>query len=311
MQLIRGLSAIKKRHKGCVLTIGNFDGVHKGHQNILAEVRRQAAAHDTASAAMVFEPLPREYFCVQSDLPSRLQTFREKLETLDDLGLDQLVCLHFNRDLRGLTAEEFIQQVLVEGLNIRHLIVGDDFRFGLGRSGTYSTLEEAGQQYGFTVANTHSVILDNERISSTLIRNCLKEGEFARAEHFLGRPFLISGRVLHGQKLGRTLGVPTANLRLGRRHSPVRGVYAVQVKGEQLDKVYQGVANIGSRPTVEGGFDRLEVHLLDFDGDLYGRRIQVEFVGKIRDEQKFENLDALKAAIHRDIAGVRAILTDQ
>ena len=306
MQLIRGLSAIRKRHQGCVLTIGNFDGVHKGHQDILAEVRRQAVAHATASAVMVFEPLPREYFCVQSNYPSRLQTFREKLKTLEQLGVDQLICLHFNRALRGLTADEFIKVVLVDGLGIRHLIVGDDFRFGEGRTGTYATLEQAGRKYGFTVANTHSVIMEGERVSSTLIRDCLKSGDFDRAERFLGRPFVISGRVLHGQKLGRQLGAPTANLRLGRRHSPVRGVYAVRVKG--LEQVYGGVANVGSRPTVEGNVDRLEVHLLDFDGDLYGRRIEVEFVGKVREEQKFESLDALKAAIGDDIARARAIL---
>ena len=310
MQLIRGHGAITDEHKGCVATIGNFDGVHLGHQDILAQVRESAHDNGVLSCVMVFEPLPREFFFRASDAPenqpARIQTFRDKLEALDQAGVDQVLCLAFNDGLRSLTADQFIQQVLVDGLAIRHLVVGDDFRFGCDRRGNFSSLRKAGEQYGFTVDHTRTVIVNEERVSSTRVRELLAESRFADAAVLLGRPFTISGRVNHGQKLGRQLGVPTANLLIGRRHCPVQGVYAVRVHG--LSQIHSGVANIGTRPTVSGAGERLEVHLLDFDGDLYGRRIQVEFVDKIRGEQKFNQLDDLKQAISNDIARARAIL---
>ncbi|CAM3587371.1 bifunctional riboflavin kinase/FAD synthetase [Parendozoicomonas haliclonae] len=313
MQLIRGHNAIRDEHKGCVATIGNFDGVHLGHQDILAQVRTRAREEGAADCVIVFEPLPREYFSRErakageaSSPPARIQTFRDKLESFEQAGVDQVLCLQFNDALRSLTADEFIRQILVDGLAIRHLVVGDDFRFGCDRKGDFACLQRAGQQYGFTVDHTRTVIVEDERVSSTRIRNLLTDGNFTEAAKLLGHPFTISGRVNHGQKLGRQLGVPTANLRIGRRHCPVNGVYAVRIHG--LDRVYNGVANVGKRPTVNGTQERLEVHLLDFDGDLYGCRIRVEFVEKIRGEQKFDKLDDLKLAISNDIIQARKIL---
>ncbi|WP_281646612.1 bifunctional riboflavin kinase/FAD synthetase [Parendozoicomonas sp. Alg238-R29] len=310
MQLIRGHGAITEEHRGCVATIGNFDGVHLGHQDILAQVRELARKEGVPTCVMVFEPLPREYFSRISgsddNPPARIQTFRDKLEALEQAGVDQVLCLPFNESLRSLTADEFICQVLIEGLAIHHLVVGDDFRFGCDRKGNFESLQAAGEQYGFTVDHTRTVVVNGDRVSSTRIRQLLSDGDFVEAEELLGKPFSISGRVNHGQKLGRQLGVPTANLRIGRRHCPVQGVYAVRVHG--LEKVYCGVANIGMRPTVNGKVERLEAHLLDYDGDLYGRRISVEFVNKIRGEQKFDHLDKLKQAIEKDIARARVIL---
>ena len=304
MQLIRGPGAIREEHRGCVATIGNFDGVHLGHQDILTQVRERASELGMPSCVMVFEPLPREFFS-RENLPARIQTFRDKLEALEKAGIDQVLCLAFNDAFRSLTAKEFIQQILVDGLGIRHLVVGDDFRFGCDRSGSFRSLEEAGQEFGYTVAHTRTVVIDDDRVSSTRIRKLLGFGRFEEARKLLGHPFIISGRVLHGQKLGRQLGFPTANLRIGRRHSPVQGVYAVKVHG--LEAVYNGVANIGTRPTVFGASERLEVHILDYEGHLYGRRIQVEFVEKIREEQRFSQLDELKQAIGNDIARTRSL----
>ncbi|MTI12623.1 bifunctional riboflavin kinase/FAD synthetase [Sansalvadorimonas verongulae] len=312
MQLIRGHGAITENHRGCVATIGNFDGVHLGHQDILSQVRERARKEDVPTCVIVFEPLPREFFARVSGAdtppPARIQTFRDKLEALNRAGVDQVLCLSFNEALRSLTADEFIRQVLVDGLAIHHLVVGDDFRFGCDRKGNFESLQDAGEQYGFTVDHTRTVIRDGDRVSSTRIRQLLSDGDFAMAEKLLGSLFTISGRVNHGQKLGRRLGMPTANLRIGRCHCPVQGVYAVRVHG--LDKPYGAVANIGSRPTVNGQIERLEAHLLDFSGDLYGRRIRVEFIEKIRDEQKFSHLDELKAAIENDVSRARAILAE-
>ena len=310
MQLIRGHGAITENHRGCVATIGNFDGVHLGHQDILSQVREHAHKEGVPTCVMVFEPLPSEFFARASGKetppPARIQTFRDKLEALEQAGIDQVLCLSFNDAMRSLTADEFIRQILVDGLAIRHLVVGDDFRFGCDRKGNFASLQAAGEQYGFTVDNTRTVIVDDSRVSSTRIRQLLSNGDFSQAEKLLGKPFTISGRVNHGQKLGRKLGMPTANLRIGRRHCPVQGVYAVRVHG--LDKPYGAVANIGVRPTVNGQRERLEAHLLDFDGDLYGRRIRVEFVEKIRGEQKFNHLDELKQAVENDILRARTIL---
>ncbi len=318
MQLIRGYSAIRDEHRGCVATIGNFDGVHLGHRGILAQVQSYAREHGLVDCAIVFEPLPREYFADSARAVSlvgegsaplaRIQTLRDKLEAFAHEGVEQVLCLTFNDALRQLTAEQFVRHILVDGLNIRHLVVGDDFRFGCDRQGNFESLQRMGQEFGFTVERTCTVMHGGVRVSSTRIRDALAQGRFQEAEGLLGRPFMISGRVCHGQQLGRHLGLPTANLSLGRNHSPVRGVYSVRVHG--LDCTYNGVANVGSRPTVHGTVERLEVHLLDFQGDLYGRRIAVEFIEKIRDEQKFDTLNALKSAINNDILKARAYFAE-
>lgn len=304
MQLVRGLHNLKPALRGCVATIGNFDGVHRGHQAILQRLRERAAELQLPSCVVIFEPQPREFFA-PDNAPVRLSRLRDKLELLAAAGVDRVLCLAFNRRLRELSAADFVRTVLVEGLGVQHLEVGDDFRFGCDRAGDFSFLEQAGRQFGFSVEDAITIELGGERVSSTRVRNAAQVADFALAEQLLGRPFSISGRVLHGQKLGRQLGTPTANVQLKRRRAPLNGVYLVSV---ELDgRVQPGVANIGMRPTVAGdGRAHLEVHLLDFAGDLYGRRLTVVFHQKLRDEQRFASLEALKAAIDADIASARA-----
>ena len=304
MELVRGLHNLRSRHRGCVATIGNYDGVHAGHQAILKRLRAHATRVGLPGCVVIFEPQPREYFSPQS-APPRLTRLRDKLALLEEQGVDRVLCLAFNRRLRELSADEFIQQVLIDGLGVQHLEVGDDFRFGCDRAGDFNLLKQWGQRKGFTVESASTVAENGERVSSTRVRQVLADGDFAQAERLLGRPFSITGRVLHGQKLGRQLGAPTANVQLKRLRAPLNGVYRVSV---ELDGVRQpGVANIGARPTVEGdGRPHLEVHLLDFSGDLYGRRITVVFHEKLRDERKFDSLDELQAAIKADFATARA-----
>lgn len=304
MELVRGLHNLRPRHRGCVATIGNFDGVHAGHQAILRRLSAHAERVGLPGCVVIFEPQPREYFS-PCTAPARLTRLRDKLALLEAQGVDRVLCLAFNRRLRELSANQFIQQVLIDGLGVTHLEVGDDFRFGCDRTGDFNLLKEWGQQQGFTVDSANTVAQNGERVSSTRVRQVLAEGDFALAERLLGRPFSISGRVLHGQKLGRQLGAPTANIQLKRVNAPLNGVYRVSV---ELDGRKQpGVANIGTRPTVEGdGSAHLEVHLLDYEGDLYGRRLTVIFHEKLRDEQRFESLAALQAAINADIAKARA-----
>ncbi len=304
MQLVRGLHNLKPALRGCVATIGNFDGVHRGHQAILQRLRERAAELQLPSCVVIFEPQPREFFA-PDNAPVRLSRLRDKLELLAAAGVDRVLCLAFNRRLRELSAADFVRTVLVDGLGVQHLEVGDDFRFGCDRAGDFPFLEQAGKQFGFSVEDAITIELDGERVSSTRVRNAAQVADFALVEQLLGRPFSISGRVLHGQKLGRQLGTPTANVQLKRRRAPLNGVYLVSV---ELDgRVQPGVANIGMRPTVAGdGRAHLEVHLLDFAGDLYGRRLTVVFHQKLRDEQRFASLEALKAAIDADIASARA-----
>ncbi|WP_211824586.1 bifunctional riboflavin kinase/FAD synthetase [Kistimonas asteriae] len=309
MQLIRGFQNIQPLPQGCVATIGNFDGVHLGHQDILAQVREKAAALNLPACVVLFEPQPREFFTGEQ-APARVYTLRDKLEVLAAEGVDTVLCLPFNEAFRSLTADEFIQTVLVDILAVRHLVVGDDFRFGCDRSGNFARLASAGKTLGFSVDHTRTVMINDERVSSTRIRQALAAGDFVDVNTLLGRTYLISGKVSHGQRLGRSMGVPTANIVLKRKSLPVRGVFAVRVHG-LLDQVYNGVANVGSRPTVAGQGARLEVHLLDYQGDLYGQRIQVEFLHKIRDEQSFRSISDLKAAIADDIVRARVLLNGQ
>jgi len=304
MQLVRGLHNLRPEHRGCVATIGNFDGVHRGHQAILARLRERAAALGVPSCVVIFEPQPREFFAPDT-APVRLSRLRDKLELLAAEGVDRVLCLAFNRRLRELSASEFVHTVLVSGLGVQHLEVGDDFRFGCDRAGDFAFLQQAGLANGFTVEEAVTVQLDGLRVSSTGVRNALGIGDFPLAEALLGRSFQIAGRVLHGQKLGRQLGAPTANIQLKRKRVPLAGVYLVSI---ELDgRVWPGAANIGVRPSVTSdGLAHLEVHLLDYAGDLYGRHLGVTFHHKLRDEQRFASLDELKAAIAADIAAARA-----
>jgi riboflavin kinase/FMN adenylyltransferase len=304
MQLVRGLHNLRPQHRGCVATIGNFDGVHRGHQAILARLRERSVELGVPSCVLIFEPQPREFFGPDT-APARLTRLRDKLALLAGEGVDLVLCLSFNRRLRELSAAEFVQKVLIDGLDIRHLEVGDDFRFGCDRAGDFAFLAEAGEREGFSVEAASTVELNGIRVSSTRVREALTAGDFVLAEHLLGRPFQIAGRVLHGQKLGRQLDAPTANVQLKRKRVPLKGVYLVstEIDGQS----WPGVANIGVRPSVAGdGSAHLEVHLLDFAGDLYGRRLTVAFHHKLRDEQRFASLEALKTAIAADIAAARA-----
>ncbi|MND95902.1 Riboflavin biosynthesis protein RibF [compost metagenome] len=304
MQLVRGLHNLRPQHRGCVATIGNFDGVHRGHQAILARLRERAVALGVPSCVVIFEPQPREYFAPDS-APARLARLRDKVALLAAEGVDRVLCLAFNQRLSKLSAAEFVDTILVDGLGVKHLEVGDDFRFGCDRVGDFEFLQQAGLSQGFTVEAAQTVEQEGLRVSSTQVRSALAKADFALAERLLGRPYRISGRVLHGQKLARQLGTPTANIQLKRHRVPLTGVYLVSV---ELDgKAWPGVANIGVRPTVSGdGRAHLEVHLLDYAGDLYGRRLTVEFHHKLRDEQRFASLEALKSAIDADIAAARA-----
>jgi len=308
MQWVRGLYNLSKTPSGCVATIGNFDGVHIGHRAILSRLSERARAFALPSCAVLFEPQPREYFSPEQ-APARLSRLRDKLTQMQAIGIDQVLILAFNRRLSELSADDFIQQVLVNGLGAAHLEVGDDFRFGAKRRGDFALLEQAGKRYGFAVEAAQTVLLEGERVSSSRVRSALAAGDFALAKALLGRPFSISGRVIEGQKLAATLGTPTANIQLCRRHAPLHGVYLVSV---ELDgKPLKGVANIGTRPTVTtDGRAHLEVHLLDFSANLYGKRLSVTFHHKLRDEQRFAGLEALKAAIAADIAAARALNLD-
>ncbi|VVM70319.1 MULTISPECIES: bifunctional riboflavin kinase/FAD synthetase [Pseudomonas] len=304
MQLVRGLHNLRPEHRGCVATIGNFDGVHRGHQAILARLRERARELGLPTCVVIFEPQPREYFAPET-APARLARLRDKVQLLAAEGIDLVLCLAFNQRLSQLSADEFVKTIVVDGLGVRHLEVGDDFRFGCDRAGDFDFLVEAGKKYGFTVEAANTVVQDGLRVSSTKVRTALANADFALAAHLLGRPYTITGRVLHGQKLARQLGTPTANIQLKRRRIPLSGVYLTSA---EIDgKRWPGVANIGVRPTVAGdGRPHLEIHLLDFAGDLYGRRLTVEFHQKLREEQRFASLEALKSAIDADIAAARA-----
>ncbi len=303
MELIRGLHNLRTRHHGCVATIGNFDGVHLGHQAVLGQLAEQAAAMCLPTTVITFEPQPQEYFS-QGEIPPRLTRFREKLKALQRFSVDRVLCLAFNRALAEMEAEAFIRNVLVDGLGLRYLVVGDDFRFGKGRRGDFAMLQQAGKEYGFEVVHMHTFSLDGERVSSTRIREALLEGNLARAAQMLGRPYRMCGRVAHGDKLGRTIGFPTANIFLHRKKAPVDGVFAVEMFGIQGEPV-AGVANVGTRPTVEGTRSLLEVHLFDFSAEIYGRHVHVDFLHRIREERRFESFEALKAQILRDAEQAR------
>ena len=304
MELIRGLQNIRPKHHGCVATIGNFDGVHLGHQAVLGQLAEKAAELDLPTTLITFEPQPMEYF-VPDKVPARLTRFREKILALQRYSVDRVCCLSFNDKLSKLSAEDFIHQVLVKKLGVKYLVVGDDFRFGANRSGTFEMLVEAGKEHGFQVVSMHTFAIDNERVSSTRVRAALEKGDMSNAEKLLGRRYRMSGRVAHGEKLGRELGFPTANIHLHRHASPIKGIFIVDVFGLD-DEPIQGVASIGTRPTVNETKALLEVFMLDFDQDIYGRHIQVSFLKKLRDEVKFDSLDELIKQIQLDVEQAQA-----
>jgi riboflavin kinase/FMN adenylyltransferase len=308
MQLVRGLHNLKPEYHGSVATIGNFDGVHLGHQAVFRHLLEKGAELDLPTTVVTFEPQPREFFQPDS-APARLTRLREKLQAIEETGVQRVVVLEFNKRLAAMPGDNFIRELLVQGLGVRFLSVGDDFRFGRGREGDFQLLHKMGQKYSFEVENMNTYKLDADRVSSTRIRELLTLGDLTTAAQCLGRPYRICGRVIHGHKRGRTIGFPTLNVNMQRLVSPLHGVYAVRVDGlGQAD--LPGVANIGNRPMVDGDHRYLlEVHLFNFDRQVYGEHVSVEFVQKLRDEQRFDSFEQLREQILRDADKARAILS--
>ncbi len=318
MELIRGSVNIKPRHHGSVVTIGNYDGVHLGHQAVLNMLREQSDALGLPSTVVIFEPQPQEFF-MGDRAPARLTRFREKIVALDRYDADRVLVIPFNQRFRDLTARQFIDDLLVNGLGARSVVVGDDFRFGKNRAGDFAMLQQAGEAAGFAVSSMPTVEQDGERVSSTRVRNQLAAGNMEGAARLLGRAYTMSGRVAHGDKRGRTIGFPTANIYLHRKVSPLSGVYVVRMSGlphdgsgadDQCGGVRYGVANVGTRPTVCGTRALLETHLFGFDADIYGQHVDVAFLHHIRDERKFDSFDALKQQILLDADVARAWIRD-
>ena len=302
MRVFRGIPA--RATHSTVLTIGNFDGVHCGHRALLARLTGLAQQAGLPAAVMTFEPNPREFFAPQS-APARLASLREKLQLLAECGVDQAYVCAFNQRFAALGADAFVERI-VRGLGVRHLMIGDDFRFGKGRTGDFALLQQAGKEHGFGVEAMETLVHEGERVSSSAVREALDAGDLEHAERLLGRPYCISGRVIHGQKLGRKLGYATANIQLKRLKAPLSGIFVVTVDGIGA-RQYEGVASLGVRPTVSAsGKPTLEVYIFDFEGDLYRAHLRVNFLHKLRDEAKFDSLDALQSQIARDVADAKA-----
>ena len=304
MILIRDPYNVQAQHRPSVVSIGNFDGVHLGHVRLLALLKEKARALGAKATAMTFEPHPHEFFSPQN-APPRLLRWRDKLEKLSEAGVDQVFSLRFNESLSQTSAEDFVRKYLVEGIGVRHVVIGDDFRFGRKRTGDVHLLRKLGEQWDFSISIVETYLIGDERVSSTRIREVLKQDDFDTAQSLLGYPYAIHGKIAHGDKRGRTIGFPTANIILPHDNIPVWGVSAVLMHFPGSDP-QPGVANVGVRPTVGGNRVLLETHLFDFSEDIYGERVRVEFKTKIRPEQRFDSFDALKAQIAMDAAAARA-----
>lgn len=307
IEVIRGLHNLQAAHHGCVLTIGNYDGIHLGHQAVLSRLAERGQSLNLPSMVMTFEPTPMEFFRPEL-APTRLSSFRETVQDIAAQNIDRLLCVRFDQNFANLSPQAFTRSLLVEKLGVAEILVGDDFRYGSQRTGDVALLREQGQAHGFTVASLPAVVVNGARASSTRVRGALAEGDLKQAAALLGRPYRISGRVTRGAQLGRTLNVPTANIKLRRKPAPCYGVYAVEVEladGRRLS----GAANLGVRPTVNGTQCLLEVHILDFDADLYGQRINVYFRHYLRPETRFADTQALRTQMLADIAQVRRLLT--
>lgn len=297
MRISHGLTPLASPH---AVTIGNFDGLHRGHQAMLGKLRQEAKDRGLPSCVLTFEPHPREFF-TPDQAPTRLTSLGEKAALIAAAGIDRLHILRFKRELAGLSAEEFVTRALVETLGARYVLVGDDFRFGRQRGGDFSLLHRLGSNLGFVAEALPTVRVADNRASSTAVRLALAAGDLTQASSLLGRPYSISGRVVHGDKLGRSMGFPTANIQLRHNRPPLLGIFAVEVWGIAALPL-QGAASLGVRPTVqEHGRATLEVFLLDYQGNLYGRKLRVDFLKKLRDEEKYPDLDSLIAQIQRDV----------
>lgn len=300
---MRVLRTLRSLAGPIALTIGNFDGVHRGHQAMLLRLRERAAELDLPPCVMTFEPHPREFFS-PADAPARLTSLREKLELFAALGVARTYVCRFNQRLATLPAEDFVKQNLRAALSARWVLIGDDFRFGAKRQGDLALLQRFAAN-DFEVEAMTSVELEGMRVSSTAVRSALAEGRLDRACHLLGRDYAITGRVVHGEKTGRKLGFPTANVQFKHNKPPLGGIFAVKLYG--LERPYQGVASLGTRPTIRpDGLATLEVHLFDFDRDIYGEHVSVAFLHKLRDEERYPDLATLTAQIGRDVAAARA-----
>lgn len=305
MKLLRGQQPGHRPARPTVVTVGNFDGVHLGHQHLLASLIDFARGHELDTAVILFEPQPKEYF-QGDDAPPRLSSLRDKVVAMRELGIDWVWVQRFNKKLASQAPEAFAEDSLASGLHARHVVVGDDFRFGKDRRGDLALLQTIGGRLGFTAEGTGSFIEADQRVSSTAIREALMHDDLTTAETLLGRPYSMSGKVIHGQHLGRTLGFPTANIAIGHRQRAVNGVYRVRVRRQHAEGTMNGIANVGIKPSFAHLGPVLEVHLLDQTLDLYGQPLTVEFIEKVRDARKFESLDDLQAHIHQDIATARA-----
>jgi riboflavin kinase/FMN adenylyltransferase len=314
MKVFRGLPNAESRAP-CALTIGNFDGVHRGHQALLAQVREAATRLNLDAAVMTFEPHPREFFAqlagTPEKAPQRIANLRDKLQSLSNAGVDRVIVEHFNANFAALSPQDFIEKILIQGLHVRWLLVGEDFCFGSRRAGNIQTLIDAGKQYGFEVHTMPNVNNDGVRISSSAIRAALAKADFPHARQLLGHSYAISGHVVHGKKLGRTIGFPTLNMRVSHKHPALSGIFIVQVHGLG-DRPLPAVASLGVRPTVDdSGRVLLETHIFDYSGDCYGKLLRVEFLKKLRDEEKYVDLPTLTAAIERDAQQARAWFKEQ
>lgn len=292
--------------QGSVATIGSYDGLHLGHQKLLGHVLEYAKAEGIPSIVMSFEPTPKEFFS-QERPPARLMRFREKFEALADFGVDVFYCPRFDVAMKNISADTFIRRILIHSLNVNHLVIGDDFRFAQDRAGHLETLQRAGAALGFSVEQMPSVIVDDVRVSSTVIRDALWKGDMVEARRLLGKDYRMSGKVVEGNHMGRKLGYPTANVNLNRLQSAVMGIFAVRVSGRNWGPL-DAVASVGTRPTFAGTKPLLEVHVFDFDKDIYGEYIHVDFIARLRSEEKFDDVQELVEQMHRDSARAREIL---
>ena len=306
MKIIRGIANIKNQISQCVLTLGNFDGVHLGHQQLINHLITQGKRLNLPTVVMLFEPQPLEFFC-PDNAPSRLTSFQEKVILIEKLGIDYIIAIPFNQTFAKMSADNFIQDWLINKLQAKYIAIGDDFRFGYERKGDINLLEHYAQTYGFAVESIPTFVFDHLRVSSTAVRKALSNNDFQLAHCLLGRNYAIAGRVIHGNALARQLGFPTANIHLHRKKPALQGVYLVKVKNSCSQQSYHGIANIGIRPTIEGKKAILEVNLFDFSGDLYGQYLDVTFVKKLRDEKKFNSLTELKEQITQDVCTAKKI----
>ncbi len=309
MELVRGLHNLRPRHRGCVITIGNYDGLHLGHQALLKQLRARAVEYGVPACVMSFEPSPREYLAsigVAPAAPGRLSRLREKAQNLAAYGVDRFVCVRFNERMRDVSPQSFVEDVLVKNMGARWVVVGNDFRFAQARQGTTALLKEMGPPLGFGVDEVPPFLLNGQRVSSSLVRDALTAGDMQRATQLLGRPYRMSGKVIAGQQIGRTLGFPTANLRLQRRIIPMMGVFAIRVSGAGLVDA-PGVANLGTRPVFNGVEPLLEAHVFDYNGNLYGKNLHVDFIARLRDELWFLP-NELVVQMNKDAAQARNLL---